>query len=130
MQLIDTDVLIDVQRGHPPALAWFSAMTERPSISFLTVMELIQDAPNNVSVELALKLVKPLNIVYATEADQRRAVDDYRALHLAHNLGLIDALIAATAIGLGAELCTFNVKHYRRVQNLVIVEPYARKSAR
>ena len=126
MQLVDTDVLIDVQRGHPPALAWFASMTERPSISSLTVMELIQDAPDNVRLERALKLVKPLKIVYATEADQQRAVDDYRALHLAQNLGLIDALIAATAIGLGAELCTFNAKHFRRVTDLVIVEPYVR----
>ena len=26
MELLDTDVLIDVQRGHPPALAWFSGL--------------------------------------------------------------------------------------------------------
>jgi hypothetical protein len=28
MDLVDTDVLIDVQRGHPPALAWFAGLTD------------------------------------------------------------------------------------------------------
>jgi len=35
-------------------------------------------------------------------------------------------LIAATALGLGATLCTFNAKHYRNIAGLVIERPYAR----
>ena len=30
MDLVDTDVLIDVQGGHPPALAWFAGRTDLP----------------------------------------------------------------------------------------------------
>ena len=32
MDLVDTDVLIDVQRGHPPALAWFAGLTDLPAV--------------------------------------------------------------------------------------------------
>jgi len=39
---------------------------------------------------------------------------------------LIDALIAASAIGLSVELCTFNTKHYRVIEGLTIVKPYVR----
>ncbi|MCY4604723.1 MAG: VapC toxin family PIN domain ribonuclease, partial [Gemmatimonadetes bacterium] len=46
--------------------------------------------------------------------------------HLSHNLGLLDALIAACAIGSSATLCTFNVKHYRIVPDLDVAQPYAR----
>jgi len=35
-------------------------------------------------------------------------------------------LIAATALGLGATLCTFNVKHYRNIAGLAVEQPYAR----
>ena len=44
MDLLDTDILIDVDRGHPPALAWFTQLTELPIVPGYVVMELIQDA--------------------------------------------------------------------------------------
>ncbi|WP_242027342.1 MULTISPECIES: hypothetical protein [unclassified Sphaerospermopsis] len=28
MYLLDTDILIDIQRGHAPAIAWFSGLLE------------------------------------------------------------------------------------------------------
>jgi predicted nucleic acid-binding protein len=44
--LLDTDILIDIQRGYAPALAWFTGITDLPSVPGLVVMELIQDAQN------------------------------------------------------------------------------------
>lgn len=126
MQLLDTDVLIDVQRGHPPALAWFSALTDLPAVPGFVVMELIQDARNAPEVRKALKLVSPLSIVWPTETDCTRALSDFAAFHLSHGLGLLDALIAASAVGRSATLCTFNAKHYKPVPGLTVVEPYTR----
>jgi predicted nucleic acid-binding protein len=126
MYLLDTDVLIDIQRGHPPALAWFSSLTNLPSVPGFVVMELIQDAQNSQQVRKALKLVAPLAIVWPTQADCDRALSHFTAYHLSHNLGLIDSLIAACSIGLSATLCTFNVKHYKVVPGLTIEQPYSR----
>lgn len=126
MYLLDSDILIDVQRGHPPAVAWFTSLTELPSIPGFVVMELIQDAQNARQVRKALKLVAPLPIVWPTEADCNRALADFTAYHLSHRLGLLDSLIAACAIGLSATLCTFNVKHYRVVPGLHTEQPYPR----
>jgi hypothetical protein len=126
MYLLDSDILIDIQRGHPPALAWFASLTEAPSVPGLVVMELIQDAQNLQQVRRALKLVAPLPVVWPTEADCNRALSDFAAYHLPHGLGLLDALIAACAVGLSASLCTFNVKHYQKVRGLVTAQPYAR----
>jgi hypothetical protein len=126
VRILDTDVLIDIQRGHPPAVAWFTRLTERPAVPPLVVMELLQDAANKTQVTKALALVGPLTMVYTTPADQQRALQDYRALHLSHRLGLLDALIAATAIGLGASLCTFNTKHFSMIPDLAIEQPYGR----
>jgi predicted nucleic acid-binding protein len=44
MYLLDTDVLIDIQRGHEPAISWFSSLTEVPSVPVFVVMELVQDS--------------------------------------------------------------------------------------
>ena len=126
MYLLDTDVLIDVQRGHPPALKWFAGLTTPPGVPGFVVMELVQDAQNSQQVRTALNLVSPLPVVWPREIDCARALADFSVLHLSHGLGLLDALIAATAIGKGATLCTFNVKHYRAVNGLTLLAPYVR----
>jgi predicted nucleic acid-binding protein len=89
-------------------------------------MELIQSARNTQEIQEALKIILPFPVVWPTEADCNRALNDYTAHHLSHNLGLIDSLIAACAVGLSAELCTFNLKHYGVVPGLVTAQPYTK----
>lgn len=124
MYLLDTDILIDIQRGHPAALAWFAALEELPSAPGFVVMELIQDAQNAQQVRQVLKLVAPLSAVWPSKAACEQALSDFTTYHLSHGLGLLDALIAACAVELSATLCTFNVKHYRMIPNLVTEQPY------
>jgi predicted nucleic acid-binding protein len=45
--------------------------------------------------------------------------------HLSHRLGLLDALIAACALGQAATLCAFNLKHYRVIAGLITEQPYS-----
>jgi predicted nucleic acid-binding protein len=89
-------------------------------------MELIQDTENRQQLEQALRLVQPLEIVWPTEADCTRALSDFIAYRLSHGLGLLDALIAACAVGRAAKLYTFNSKHYRVVPALAVEQPYQR----
>lgn len=126
MVLVDTDVMIDVQRGHPPALAWFSALTALPAIPGFVVMELIQDARNAKEVQQAQKLTAPLQVVWPTDVDCALALSLFASYHLSHGLGLLDSLIGACALGLGAKLSTFNTKHYQAIPNLVLDQPYTR----
>jgi hypothetical protein len=58
--------------------------------------------------------------------DCQRALDEFTRFHLSHRLGLIDSLIAGCALGLGAILCTFNVRHYGLIAGLQIEQPYTR----
>ena len=126
MDLLDTDILIDVQRGHAAALAWYAGLGAAPAIPGLVALELINDAQNKRQVLAARNLVRSMIVVWPTEADCRRAFIDFAAFHLSHSLGLVDSLIAATAVGLSARLCTFNVKHFRVVPGLVLHQPYSR----
>jgi predicted nucleic acid-binding protein len=126
MYLLDTDVLIDIQRGHVPAIEWFASLIELPSVPGFVVMELVQDSRNKQQVREVLQLVAPLPLIWATEADCVRALSDFTTYHLSNSLGLLDALIAACAVGKNLTLCTFNVKHYRVVPNLLTAQPYTR----
>ena len=126
LRMLDADVLIDIQRSHPNAVAWYASLSEYPTVPGLVVMELIQDAPSKREVEQALRLVRPLPVAWPTESDCQRALADFRVLNLSQNLGLIDSLIAAATIGLGATLCTFNVKHYRNITGLALEQSYER----
>lgn len=129
MLLLDTDVLIDIQKGRPQALAWFGSLAELPSVPGFVAMELIQGAQNSQQIRQALKLVAPLPVVWPTEADCARALSDFSAFHLSHGLGLLDSLIAACALGRSGTLCTFNAKHYRVVSGLLTEEPYPKSPA-
>ncbi len=126
MYLLDTDVLIDIQRSRPSAVAWFRQLSDLPAVPGYVVMELIQDAQNTGQVRQVLKLTAPLPMVWPTALDCNRALADFTTYHLSHKLGLLDALIAACALGLSATLCTFNVKHYRIIAGLQIEQPYTR----
>jgi predicted nucleic acid-binding protein len=126
MYLLDTDILIDIQRGHAPAIAWFASLSEIPNIPGFVVMELIQDSQNKQQVRKALQLVAPLPVIWPTETDCAHALSDFTVYHLSNNVGLIDALIAACAVGRNATLCTFNIKHYRVIPNLKMEQPYSR----
>ncbi len=107
-------------------MAWFSGLTELPAVPGFVVMELVQDARSAREVRKALQLVAPLQVVWPTETDCARALSDFSTYHLSHGLGLLDALIAACAVGRSTTLNTFNVKHYSVVPGLVVAQPYTR----
>jgi len=128
MYLLDTDILVDIQRGYEPAVEWFESLAELPHIPGFVVMELVQDAPNKRELQKVLGLVEPFPVIWPVENDCQRALSDFSAYHLSHNLGLLDALIAACVLGVSARLYTFNTKHYQAIQDLEIEQPYPKAS--
>jgi predicted nucleic acid-binding protein len=126
MRLVDSDVAIDIFRGHPPAVTWLAALPEPPGLPSLVVMELVEGCRNQREVQALLRRLAPFQVYWASAADQTRAVGTFARAHLSHGLGLLDALIGETAVGLSATLCTFNVRHFRAVPGLATERPYTR----
>ncbi len=126
MRLLDTDVLIDIQRRYQPALAWFATLDELPGIAGFVAMELYQDAPDARRVREMHRLLAPLAIYWPSERDCQRALTTFQTLHLSHGVGLLDTLIGETAIGLGATLVTFNRRHFRPLTDLTTEQPYVK----
>jgi predicted nucleic acid-binding protein len=119
--------MIDVQRQHPAAVAWY-ASTPPGSLALPghVLMELYQSAQNQQHTLAVDRLTTSLPLIWPADVECLQAVRNFRLLHLSHGLGLVDALIAATALSLSAPLCTFNLKHFRHIPGLVTEQPYQR----
>jgi predicted nucleic acid-binding protein len=127
MILLDTDVLVDVLRRHPPATAWLASLgDETIGIPGLVAMELVQGCRDRQEQQKVESLLRPFVTYWPTQSDCARAFADFSAYHLSHGIGILDALIAETAAGLGLELATFNDKHYQAVDALQTMRPYTR----
>jgi hypothetical protein len=123
--LLDTDVMIDILRQYPPALTWFSGMAQSSAaLPGLAAMELIQGCQNLAEQARTEARLRRFRWYWPTQADCLRAYRDFAGFRLSHGLGVVDALIGATAIGLGESLATFNVKHYGVMAGLRTVQPY------
>ncbi len=128
MKLLDSDEVIDILRQHPPAGAWLSSVvdTEELGVPGFVVLELIDGCHSKGEINQLLKAIKPFKIYWPTAEQISVAPGILANAHLSHNTGPLDMLIGATALGLGAPLCTFNVKHFRAIPGLLIEQPYKR----
>lgn len=126
MRVLDTNILIDLLRGYPPALAWFTSLSEPPLIPGYAVFELLVGCENALAVQRVQRWLRPFQIYWPTATDCNRALTTFARASLSHNLGILDVLIGECAVGLGVPLCTFNVRHFRAVAGLTIEQPYER----
>lgn len=127
MLLLDTDVMIDVLRGSPQAVNWLQSLGTTPlGLPGLVAMELLQGCRNRTEQRKVEKQIKQYQLFWPAPTDYQRAYTDFAAHYLSHNIGILDTLIAHTAIGVNAELATFNIKHYRVLANLQLIQPYQR----
>jgi len=129
MHLIDTDICIDVLRGYKPAVEWLASLPEPPSLPGFVIMELIVGCQNRTEVNCVLAMVKNLPVVWPTPTNLQQALADFSTHHLRYKVGVLDALIAACALGLEATLCTFNTKHFRAISGLTTEKPYSKSSS-
>ena len=125
MILLDTDVMVDILRGHEPAKEWLASV-EEIGVPGLVAMELIQGCQNTREQRALERELSEYPLYWPSLEDCNRAKKTFSSHHLSDKIGLLDALIAETAIGINAELATFNVKHYRVIKGLQSLQPYMR----
>ncbi len=127
MILVDTDVLIDLLRGYPRAVLWFESLGDTPVLLCgLSALELLEGCRNRAETDRLLKLLARYRIVWPGPRDFDRVLADFAVARVDRRIGILDVLIGETAVGLGLPLHTFNVRHFRAIPGLHLVEPYAR----
>ena len=112
--VIDSDILIDYLRGYHAALEFIDALIAAESQACFSVISEAEIYANvRPGEECAIEaLFDSLNRV-AVSGDIARKAGEYRAHYgRSHGLTLPDALIAATAFVIAANLFTRNVRHY------------------
>jgi hypothetical protein len=125
--LVDTDIMIDLLRQRPAATVWMSThQQDRLATSGYAAMEIIQGTQHATDLRAADRLLKQIQIVWPSPGAHVRALAMFRQVHLANAIGILDMLIAHTAIDMNLPLHTFNLKHYAAVPGLQTIQPYAR----
>jgi predicted nucleic acid-binding protein len=122
--LLDTDIMVDYLRGHPPARIWFASYAQPIALPGLVAMELLQGCRNLVEQRRLERELQRFTLYWPTAADCQRAFHDFSAFYLSHGIQLLDTLIADTAVGVNEPLATFNIKHYGVISALTTVQPY------
>ena len=123
--LIDTDVLIDFFKGREAAVVFLESQVMTMFISSVTVAELyvgVRDGREKVILDDFIKTftVIPLTIDLAEKGGLLR-----RDFGKSYEIGLADALIAATAEENDLALVTLNQRHFPMITNLLV--PYSKE---
>jgi len=125
--ILDTDVMVDLLRGYLPAVAWMESLGEAEiGLPGFVVMELLQGCRNRHEQRILQERIAPYAVLWPSPEHCNQALASFARLHLSGNVGVLDVLIAQTALAFGEPLYTFNVKHYRDIEGLKTVEPYVR----
>jgi predicted nucleic acid-binding protein len=124
--LLDTDIAVDILRKHPPAMAWIASVKDPVCLPGIAALELYQGCYNKKDVAELERQIKPFAILWPSDNACNTALATYAQAHLSNALGLLDALIAATALAHTVPLHTFNQKHFIAVPGLQTIQPYVR----
>ncbi len=127
MYFLDSDVVIDMLRGYPPAADWLASIgTEEILLPGFVVLEILQGSRNQHELRRVTRFLEPFAVDWPREATFYDTVSIFGRLHLSHGTGILDALIGHMALARELPLCTFNVKHYAGIPYLETVQPYDR----
>lgn len=122
--LVDTDVLVEYLRGRSEAVEYLERLTSDLYISVISVAELFAGLRDDEEEKSLEQLLLAFVILPVTEKTARLGGLYRRDYGGSHGTGLADALIAATSEENGADLVTFNRRHFPMVSKITV--PYER----
>ena len=119
--IIDTSVIIDHTRASKGVLLKLISSGAQIYIPMVVISELwagvsMNDKNNEKKIE---KLIERFIEVYLSKESAKKAGELLRNNKL---METIDAIIAATALELGAQVATSNKKHFSKIKNLKLYE--------
>lgn len=117
--LADTTVVIEHLRGNLQAKNFLEK--NNPSISSVTIAELIQGSRDKQELASISKLCQSLSEAIIDKKISHKAIDLLHDLHLSKGLMFLDALIAATALENKMVIVTGNIKHFRDIPGLELI---------
>lgn len=126
--LLDTNVCVDVLKGHPRVCARLAAVSPADcAVSAVTAFELLMGVQRCAQPEReSRKLEKLYGVVALLPFDAAAAGAAARVRHAleakGQRIGPYDLLIAGQALGGGYQLVTNNTREFERVDGLRILD--------
>lgn len=117
--LADTTVFVDHLRGSTQATKFLEEKI--PTISTVTIAELIQGVKNKKELKIVLNLVRKFPEETISLKISKKALEILTDFSISQGIKFMDALIAATAISSQSILVSDNVKHFRFISELEVV---------
>jgi predicted nucleic acid-binding protein len=122
--ILDSDILIAIEREEPSALAWLRGLLDLPTIAGPAALELVAGCRDQRELRTVERLLRGFTLLWPSQEAQQHALTALMPLRLAHGIGPLDVLIAATALEHSQPLITFNIRHFRVVPGLIVHVPY------
>ena len=122
MKVLDTDIFIDFLRGVDTAINFFKENNDKIAFSAITESELLSGEVCNNKNERS-------NLIHFLAQFNKIEVDNPLAqiagdVRREFGLEVPDAIIAASAMIIDAQLVTRNTKHFENIKGLEVRKPY------
>ena len=118
--LLDTNILIEVLKGNQATVQMVESFSHT-AISAITVMELYYGALNKTELKQLEKFVALFKVVHLDEQISMKSEYLIKTFAKSHNLDIPDSLIASTALVKGYKLFTYNIKDFRFIDHLKLM---------
>lgn len=123
--IVDTTILVDLFRNNEKAKKF---LLKEPNllISRISMMELAFGSPSKKVLNLIKSQILALNIgiIEINEAISYKSGEIFEDYFHSTGIGIIDSIIAATAINFHEDIATHNLKHFQKIKEIKIFRPY------
>ena len=125
--LLDTSIVVDLLRGHPPAVAWLEQQEEDDDLGVPPAvwLEIIDGAQNLKAQREAIELLRRFDRIPMASEDFDWAIEQALRFRLSQNVDIMDCLIAAPSHRLQMTFYTRNLKHFRPLLGDSARDPYS-----
>lgn len=124
-QLLDTNIIIDANRGLSTAADFINSLKANAYISNFTFLELMAGARDKKQLQIIYREVPKLfYILSISRAVEELATELLYKYRLTNGLNTIDSFLAATGLIYDIPLVTRNTKHFKFIPGLKLINPY------
>lgn len=121
--ILDTNILIEILKNNTKTIK----IVEKFNIHYIsevTKMELFYGAFNKQELEKLKKFIGLFEIIPINTNISNTASDLIYQYSKSHNLNIPDGLIAATALETGYQLFTYNLKDFKYIDNISLINHF------
>lgn len=116
--LVDTNVWIESFHGNEQAREFLKK--DDLFVSYVTKAELIFGARDKRSLSNLEKILGEYGVNWGSDLVNQRALEILIKYRLKQGIGILDCMLAATALENKMILITDNIKHFRGIEGLVV----------